>query len=476
MRLVAPPWASLRMRREPQFSHASAPAGPERPAAAAYTRLVAQSLTGSGESNAGPPSLMPLLLVQFIGTLGFSIVLPFLVFLVTRWGGNAVVYGLVGATYSAFQLVGAPILGRWSDTRGRKRVLLLSQAGTLVSWLVFVAAFFLPTRALVEVDLPLLGQFALTLPLVVLFFARAADGLTGGNISVANAYVADVTPEDRRSESFGKMAVAQNLGFIAGPALAALLASTAWGELLPVLAAVGISLIATLVVGFGLPESRPCEIEADPLDPSSRRIFGQEPRPCFEGAARTLTALELLRLPGVAHLLCIQFLVMLAFNFFYVYFPVYAVQGLEWSVRTTGAFFALMSFLMVLVQGPLLGRVSKVVSERTLILVGGLILSLSFLLFTSSEDGPIFAGAALLALGNGLMWPSIVAVLSKRGGDHQGAVQGLAGSGGAVASILGLVLGGILYGFVDAWIFGFSFALVLLVVLLSLGLPRRAVS
>jgi MFS family permease len=135
-----------------------------------------------------------------------------------------------------------------------------------------------------------------------------------------------------------------------------------------------------------------------------------------------------------------------------------------------------MSFLMVLVQGPLLGRLSKVVSERTLILCGGLILSLSFLLFTSSEDGPIFAGAAVLALGNGLMWPSIVAVLSKRAGDHQGAVQGLAGSGGAVASILGLVLGGILYGFVDAGIFGLSFALVLLVVLLSLGLPRRSTS
>jgi MFS family permease len=165
---------------------------------------------------------------------------------------------------------------------------------------------------------------------------------------------------------------------------------------------------------------------------------------------------------------------MLAFNFFYVSFPVYAVQGLEWSVKTTGAFFALMSFLMVLVQGPLLGRLSKVIAERTLIIVGGLILSLSFLLFTAREDGPIFAGAALLALGNGLMWPSIVAVLSKRAGDQQGAVQGLAGSGGAVASILGLVLGGILYGFVDGWIFGLSFALVLLVVLLSLGLPRRA--
>jgi MFS family permease len=74
---------------------------------------------------------------DFVGTLGFSIVLPFLVFLVTRWGGNALIYGVLGATYSTFQLVGAPVLGRWSDLHGRRRILLLSQLGTLLSWLVY---------------------------------------------------------------------------------------------------------------------------------------------------------------------------------------------------------------------------------------------------------------------------------------------------------------------------------------------------
>ena len=74
--------------------------------------------------------LLPLLLVNFIGTVGFSLVLPFLVFLVTDWGGNAFVYGFAGATYSAFQLVGAPVLGRWSDRFGRRKILLVSQAGT----------------------------------------------------------------------------------------------------------------------------------------------------------------------------------------------------------------------------------------------------------------------------------------------------------------------------------------------------------
>ena len=152
-------------------------------------------------------SLLPILSVNFVGTLGFSIVLPFLVFLVTKWGGNALVFGLIGATYSIFQLIGAPILGRWSDKYGRRKILLLSQIGTLLSWAIFLLAFFLPVRIISEIDSTLFGQFSLTLPLVILFVARAADGITGGNVSVANAYLADITSEADRSKNFGRMPV-----------------------------------------------------------------------------------------------------------------------------------------------------------------------------------------------------------------------------------------------------------------------------
>ena len=100
----------------------------------------------------GTVPLFPILSVNFVGMLGFSIVLPFLVFLVTKWGGNALVYGLLGATYSTFQLIGAPILGRWSDRYGRRRILLLSQLGTLISWCVLLTAFLLPARTLVPVE------------------------------------------------------------------------------------------------------------------------------------------------------------------------------------------------------------------------------------------------------------------------------------------------------------------------------------
>ncbi len=151
-----------------------------------------------------PISIYPILSVNFVGTLGFGIVLPFLVFLVTRLGGNALIYGIMGATYSFFQLIGAPLLGRMSDRYGRKRILLLSQLGTLSSWAIFLIALFLPVTPVWDVDSQLVGTFTLTIPLIILFFARALDGITGGNVSVANAYLADITEEEERSTNFGK--------------------------------------------------------------------------------------------------------------------------------------------------------------------------------------------------------------------------------------------------------------------------------
>lgn len=422
--------------------------------------------------------LIPILTVNFVGTLGFSIVLPFLIFLVTRWGGNALIYGIMGATYSGFQLIGAPILGRWSDVYGRKKVLLLSQLGTLLSWLILLLAFLLPVKPLLSVNSGTLGNFVLTLPLVVMFVARAADGLTGGNVSVANAYLADITTDENRSADFGKMAVSSNLGFILGPAIAGLLGGTLWGERAPVTAAVVISLFASLIIAYKLPESRSCVLRTSPERGNVRKVFGHEPKDCvrLRGAVH-LTSKEIFQLPGVPVLLSIYFLVMLGFNFFYIAFPVYAVRALSWSVVDTGIFFSVMGLLMVLVQGPVLGYAGKRLTERSLVLMGSILLAASFLLFDSFETWRLYLGVALMALGNGLMWPSVLAILSKVAGEaHQGAVQGFAGSSGAVASIVGLVAGGLLFGALEGKVFWISSITILIVLLLAtISLPKTEV-
>ena len=122
-------------------------------------------------------SIFPLLLSNFIGTMGFSIVLPFLVFLVIDFGGNSLVYGILAAIYPAFQLIGAPLLGRWSDTIGRKKVLLISNGGTFVGWVVFLIALFVPVWNIYSVNSIILGTFVITLPLIILFLAKYLNNI-----------------------------------------------------------------------------------------------------------------------------------------------------------------------------------------------------------------------------------------------------------------------------------------------------------
>ena len=178
------------------------------------------------------PNTFPVLLVNFIGMLGYSLIIPILVFLVQRFGGNAFIYGLMGATYPAFQLIGAPLLGRWSDRVGRRLVLLISQIGTFLAWCLFIVSLLLPPSELFGVESTTFGTFSISLSLLLLFAARAFDGLTGGNVSVANAYMSDISDDSNRKANFGKLGSSTSLGFVVGPALAGLLGATALGELL----------------------------------------------------------------------------------------------------------------------------------------------------------------------------------------------------------------------------------------------------
>ncbi|MDW0176764.1 MAG: MFS transporter, partial [Nitrososphaeraceae archaeon] len=382
--------------------------------------------------------VFPLLLVNFIGTLGFSIVLPFLVFLVMKFGGNAVVYSLLAATYPAFQLIGAPILGRWSDIYGRKKVLLLSNAGTAIGWILFLVALVVPFEKSFSISLISFGTIVVVVPLLFIFFARAIDGITGGNISVANAYLSDISSDENRSKNFGKMAISSNLGFILGPALAGILAGTVYGATLPVLAALLLSLVTLLVIGFLLRESR---IKSNPIvipeEGTIRKVFAQECRDCYEPASPIKPKFrDVFKIKHISFLLVLYFLIFLGFNIYYASFPTHAASELKWSVTQLGIFYAILSGIMVFIQGPVLRKALKKFSEEKLVILGSIILGTSFVLFFSNNIISIASAVVLFALGNGLMWPSFMSILSKRAGTVlQGAVQGVAGSVGGIASI-----------------------------------------
>lgn len=419
-------------------------------------------------------SILPLLLINFVGTLGFSIVLPFLVFLVTDFGGNALVYGILSATYPAFQLIGAPLLGRWSDVYGRKKILLVSHFGTLVAWVIFLVALYLPVDDLFSVNSEILGTFVLTLPLAILFLARAIDGLTGGNVSVANAYVADISSDENRSRNFGKMGMASNLGFVIGPALAGILGATAYGEVLPVLVALILSLVVLVVIIFALKESKSSIVTQIPEKDNVGKVFAFECKESYKAANPTRLKLrDVFQLKYIPFLLVLYFLIFVGFNIFYTAFPIHAVSGLRWTVTEIGIFYAVLSGIMILVQGPVLRRALKKFSEEKLVIIGSAVLGSNFVLFVSSEFSLIYLAAVLFAVGNGLMWPSIMSILSKRAGNiYQGAVQGVAGSITGVASIIGLTTGGILYNAFGGLTFLVSASVIFSVFVLSFRLLR----
>ena len=419
--------------------------------------------------------IFPLLLVNFIGTLGFSIVLPFLVFLVMKFGGNAVVYSLLAATYPAFQLIGAPILGRWSDIYGRKKVLLLSNAGTAIGWILFLVALVVPFEETFSINLISFGTIVVVVPLLFIFFARAIDGITGGNISVANAYLSDISSDENRSKNFGKMAISSNLGFILGPALAGILAGTVYGATLPVLAALLLSLVTLFVIGFLLRESR---IKSNPIvipeEGTIRKVFAQECKDCYEPASPIKPKFgDVFKIKHISFLLVLYFLIFLGFNIYYASFPTHAASELKWSVTQLGIFYAILSGIMVFIQGPVLRKALKKFSEEKLVILGSIILGTNFVLFFSNNIISISLAVVLFALGNGLMWPSFMSILSKRAGTVlQGAVQGVAGSVGGVASIIGLIVGGVLYDLIGGATFLISAAVIFSVFVMSFRLLR----
>ncbi|MDQ3847751.1 MAG: MFS transporter [Thermoproteota archaeon] len=419
-------------------------------------------------------SLFPLLLINFIGTLGFSIVLPFLVFLVIDLGGNAIVYGILNATYPAFQLVGAPMLGRSSDVYGRKKILLLSHVGTVAGWTMFLIALFLPVNNILNINSTIIGTFAITLPLAVLFLARAIDGLTGGNVSVADAYVADISSDENRSKNFGKMAISSNLGFIVGPAIAGILGATVYGETLPVLAALILSLVVLGVITFTLKETRCSILTEVPEKNHIGKMFSFESKECYKTVnPKRLKFRDVFKLKHISFLLLLYFLIFLGFNIFYTAFPIHAVDGLGWTVTQMGIFYSVLSGIMALVQGPILRKASKKFSEVQLVIIGSMILGTNFILLISSDITLIYGAAVLFAFGNGVMWPSVMSILSNRAGTvYQGTVQGIANSFGSLASIIGLMIGGLFYNILGATTFLVSAGVIFTVFILSFRLMK----
>lgn len=420
--------------------------------------------------------IFPILLVNFIGILGYSLVIPILIFIVTDFGGNGFIYGILGAMYPFFQFIGAPILGKLSDRIGRKKVLIISQIGTFIAWLLFLLAFILPETTLWQQETAFTGSYVMTLPLIVIFIARIFDGFTGGNISVANAYMSDISTDEDRGKNFGRMGASTSFGFVIGPASAGLLASTFLGEVLPLLLAAIISLIAIFVIHNRLIESVPCIVDTKGISfKNMRRFFQVEHKDCYtEGELESQLENKkgwknILKIDGIPLLYTIYFLTFFGFSLFYAGLPIYANTILGWSAIDLGVFLAYSSLIMVVVQGPVLSRISKKLSSHTLVLLGSFFLAASFFMLSKESSTVLYIANTLLSVGNGIMWPSFLALLSATGTKStQGTIQGYGTSMGSIASMLGLVIGGVLFESITTLVFTIGAGIFILITILMI--------
>jgi DHA1 family tetracycline resistance protein-like MFS transporter len=383
--------------------------------------------------------LFPIFLVVFIDLLGFSLILPLLPFYAETYGASAILVGLLTASYAAAQLIGAPILGRLSDRFGRRPILLTSIGGTLIGFLILgfsdplgraLAGFVSGGTASVAVQNGII--------LAIMFLSRIIDGLTGGNISVAQAYISDVTDEKSRSQGLGMIGAAFGLGFILGPAIGGLL--SAWGFDIPAFVAAGLAALNLGLVTFMLPES---------LTPESRASASSRPQPGL--SLRTLR--EALNRPRVGPLLHIRLFFGLAFATFQTIFPLYSQAQLGLDARQTGFVLTYVGVLAALVQGVGVGLLSRRFEDARLIFVGSGLMAAALLAWASTPNvWWMLVVLAPLAAAGGVLNTVLNSALSKSVYTEEvGGTLGLSASLESFSRVVSPSVGGVLLGQVGAW-------------------------
>jgi MFS family permease len=368
-----------------------------------------------------PSALLPIFLIVVVDILGMTIMFPLLPFYAEHLGAGPLGAGLLISVYAVCQLFGGPLLGRLSDHTGRKPLLVVSQIGTLFG----------------------LALLAFTNTLWVVFLSRVIDGLTAGNISLAQAYIADVTKPEERTKSFAVIGIAFGVGFLIGPAVSGYLAQ--FGYQYPVYAAMALSATSILTTIVMLPGHKPAgngEVE--------RRlsILGWGSYAAY------------FRQPGLAPLLWQFFAYMICFSLFMSGFPLFAERRYTWEgqrfgPREVGYVYAYIGVLGIILQGGLIGRLSKTFGDSKLVQAGLAISAVGFTAFAWTYGvRNLLIVTGVLACSTGVVRPAITSLITQATGrGEQGSVLGLTQSLQSVAQIVAPFLAGLLieHGYLHLW-------------------------
>jgi len=354
------------------------------------------------------------ILIVLIDLMGFSLVMPLLGPFAKQYGFDGWQIGLLFAAYPICQLVAGPILGRLSDHYGRRPLLVFSQACTALSFLIL----------------------GLSRDFRIMLLARMLDGASGGNILVAQAYLADVSAPEHRARSMGLIGMAFGIGFVLGPLLGGVLADLPvhpdWRLRLPFLVAAVFSTLAWVVVLLKLPESRP----GDATKVQEARVISRQ------GIADTI------RLPGVGSLVTVAFFSVLAWAIFEGTFAIFLQRRMGWKASGAAYAFAGAGLLSAIVQGGLIRSLVPKYGEIRLIVVGSVLSAIGFAwiaAISGSSPWPLIGALTFFSIGSGLMSPSISGLLSRiTPMSQQGAVFGTLTSTQTLARIISYMAGNVL--------------------------------
>ncbi len=392
--------------------------------------------------------LFNIFIIVFIDLLGFGLILPLLPFYADQYGATPLVVGFLTAIYAATQFIGAPLLGRLSDRFGRRPILLISIFGTFLGFILFGVAAPLGNLIGSRLSLPIN-----TLILSILFFSRALDGFTGGNISVAQAYITDITSEEDRARGLGLVGAAFGLGFVFGPAMGGILSS--YGFAVPAFAAAGLSAINLLMVAAWLPES---------LSNERRKEATNREQPQFSIKDLWLA----LQKPKVGPLLSISFFYGLAFALFTTIFALFAQYRLGLDARQTGYVLAYVGLLIALVQGVGVGVIADRFSERWIIFFSTIILAMALAVWAFTPSLVLLLIVMLpLALTSGILSTILRSELTKAVQKEEiGGTLGLSASFESLTRVIAPGAGGFLLGSVGTWAPGVVGAIIMVGVII----------
>ncbi len=353
-------------------------------------------------------SLGLILFTVFIDLIGFGIVIPVLPLYAERFGASTFAIGALMATYSAMTFVFSPILGRLSDRFGRRPVLFVSILGTSAGFWLMGAAN----------------------SLALLFLARLIDGASGGNISTAQAYIADVTPPEGRARAMGFLGAAFGLGFVLGPAIGGTMSLISLSA--PFYFAAALAAVNALLVYFRLPES---------LEPEHRSQDRR--RPHLTDLWRRVQGRAFRAIVGTYFISTVGFAMMTTL------YALFASHRFGFDAVHTGYLFAFVGLIGAAIQGGLMGRLVARFGERLLASGGAVALAAGlFLLPLSRSLLHLLVASAVVAIGNSLMTPTLNALASRSAdATWQGRAMGLMQSAGSLGRICGPLLAGWLLSF-----------------------------